>query len=284
MTKLERVTVIGAGTMGAGIAQTAAQAGCRVHLHDVEDGAVERGMQSIRAMLDKGVEKQKVTPEARAETLQRIDATTSLPQAVAQAQLVIEAVPEDLGLKARVFAEVVTACPGDTILASNTSSLSIGALAGTTDRPARVLGMHFFNPVPIMKLLEIVVGPQTAPETVAAAKALGEAMGKTVIQVKDAPGFATSRLGIVLGMEAIRMVEQGVASAADIDTAMTLGYGHPMGPLRLTDLVGLDVRLAIATYLHETLGTETFRPPDLLRRMVADGQLGKKSGRGFYEW
>ena len=284
MSKIGRVTVIGAGTMGAGIAQVAAQAGCDVVLHDVDESALERGVDSIRRMLDKGVEKQKTTPEARDAALARIRTDVSLSAAVAGSHLVIEAVPESPSLKQEVLRSVAEATSSETLLASNTSSLSIGSLAEHTGRPQAFLGMHFFNPVPIMKLLELVVGEKTAPETVAAARALGEAMGKTVIEVRDAPGFATSRLGIALGMEAIRMVEQGVASAPDIDTAMTLGYGHPMGPLRLTDLVGLDVRLAIAEYLHQTLEADAFRPPELLRRMVGEGKLGKKSGRGFYDW
>jgi 3-hydroxybutyryl-CoA dehydrogenase len=183
-----------------------------------------------------------------------------------------------------VFRELDHAAPKDAILATNTSSLSIARIAGATHRPEQVLGMHFFNPVPVMPLLEIVRATRTSDATVATAIEVGKRMGKEPIVVRDSPGFATSRLGVLLGLEAIRMLEAGVASAEDIDKAMTLGYRHPMGPLRLTDLIGLDVRLAIAEHLHRELDSDAFRPPELMRRMVAEGALGKKSGRGFYRW
>ncbi|MEZ4654205.1 MAG: 3-hydroxyacyl-CoA dehydrogenase NAD-binding domain-containing protein [Candidatus Eisenbacteria bacterium] len=281
---VQRIVVIGAGTMGAGIAQVGAQAGCRVRLCDVSDEMIERGMTTIRRMLDKGVERGKVTEAQRDETLARVETSTDMRAAAADADLAVEAVPEQMPLKQQIFRALDEACPPGAILASNTSSLSIDEIASATGRPERVVGMHFFNPVPIMKLLELVRGEHTSDETIAAAQAVGERMGKTTITVRNAPGFATSRLGLVLGLEAIRMVEQGVASAADIDTAMALGYAHPMGPLRLTDLVGLDVRLSIAESLHERLQSEAFRPPELLRKMVAEGNLGKKTGRGFYDW
>jgi 3-hydroxybutyryl-CoA dehydrogenase len=196
---------------------------------------------------------------------------------------VIEAVPEDLELKRSLFREVAATAPPGALLATNTSSISIARIASAAD-PARTLGLHFFNPVHVMSLVEVVTTPELAPGALAAAHAFVAALGKEAVTVRDSPGFATSRLGIALGMEAIRMLEEGVASAADIDRAMELGYRHPMGPLRLTDLVGLDVRLQIAENLHRELASETFRPPGLLRRLVGEGRLGQKTGRGFYVW
>jgi 3-hydroxybutyryl-CoA dehydrogenase len=280
---INKIAVIGAGTMGHGIAHVAAQAGYRVALYDIQQDFVDRGVAAITANLDKGIEKGKVTPEQKAATLENISGTVDLSSA-ADAQLVIEAVPEKLELKQELYRKLESICAPGCIFGSNTSSLSIAKLASATQRAERFIGTHFFNPVHIMKLLEIVVGPQTSDDTLAAVKAFGERLGKDCIVVKDFPGFATSRLGVCLGLEAIRMVEQGVASAEDIDKAMTLGYAHPMGPLRLTDLVGLDVRLSIADYLYNELKSEVFKAPDLMRRMVAEGKLGKKSGAGFYEW
>jgi 3-hydroxybutyryl-CoA dehydrogenase len=284
MNDIASVAVLGAGTMGHGIAQVSALAGCDVKLYDVDTAAGERGIESIRANLDKGVARGKLTEEDVHEALDRILPSVDLKDSVENADLVIEAAPESMELKARIFTEVGAAAPDHAILATNTSSLSIGRLAETVSDPARFIGLHFFNPVHIMKLVEVVWGPETSETTRAAAMAFVARLGKEAILVRDAPGFASSRLGIVLGMEAIRMLEQGVASAEDIDKAMALGYRHPMGPLKLTDMVGLDVRLGIAEYLHETLGSEAFRPPELLRRMVSDGKLGEKSGQGFYDW
>ncbi|MDX1495520.1 MAG: 3-hydroxyacyl-CoA dehydrogenase family protein [Longimicrobiales bacterium] len=281
---IETVAVLGAGTMGHGIAQVSAAAGCRVRLYDIDQSAVDSGLDRIRGNLEKGIDRGKVTAEERAEVLSLLQGSTSIAEAVEGADLVVEAAPESMELKESIFAQVDEAAPEHAILATNTSSLSIGRIASATSDPSRFVGMHFFNPVHIMSLVEVVWGPQTSDETRDAAVHFARRLGKEPIVVKDAPGFASSRLGIVLGMEAIRMVEQGVASAQDIDRAMELGYRHPMGPLRLTDLVGLDVRLGIAEYLHETLGSDAFRPPELLRRMVEDGKLGKKSGQGFYEW
>jgi 3-hydroxybutyryl-CoA dehydrogenase len=198
--------------------------------------------------------------------------------------MVIEAVPESLDLKTRIFGELDRIASSRAILATNTSSLPVGTIAAATRRPELVIGTHFFNPVPVMPLLEIVRAERTSQATVDAVVAFAGRLGKDPIVVRDAPGFATSRLGVLLGLEAIRMLEQGVAAAEDIDKAMTLGYKHPMGPLRLTDLVGLDVRLAIAEHFHRELASEAFRPPDLMRRMVAEGKLGKKTGQGFYRW
>jgi 3-hydroxybutyryl-CoA dehydrogenase len=216
--------------------------------------------------------------------LERIRGSSDATAGVGDADLVIEAVPEKMELKAEILRKLDSSASENAIVATNTSSLSITALQRNTIRPARVIGLHFFNPVHINALVEVVRGRETAEDVVEKSLAFARRIGKEPVLVHDAPGFATSRLGVLLGLEAIRMVEQGVASPADIDRAMELGYRHPMGPLRLTDLVGLDVRLDIAQYLHEALGSEAFRPPALLQRMVAAGRLGKKSGHGFYDW
>lgn len=277
------VAVIGAGTMGAGIAQVAAQAGYRTLLVDAKPEALAKGMAGIAAFWDKGIAKGKTTPQQKAEWSARLTTAADLAHAVADADLVIEAVPEILELKQRIFRDLDAAAPAHAILATNTSSLSIAAIAAATKRPGSVVGMHFFNPVPIMSLLELVRHDATSAATLEAARAVGAKMGKTTIVAKDSPGFATSRLGIILGNEAMRMLEEGVASARDIDTAMKLGYGHPMGPLELSDLVGLDVRLGISDYLKTTLGPQ-FDAPRIVRTLVARGELGKKSGKGLYDW
>lgn len=279
-----KVAVIGAGTMGHGIAQVAAMAGHDTVLCDVDAAHLERALARIEATLDKGVRLGKVAESARDGALARLAGSGGLGEAVEGADLVIEAVPEVMALKRRIFGEVEAAAGAGTILATNTSSLSITEMAAGLAAPGRFVGLHFFNPVHIMALVEIVRGDRTNIRTLNSCFHFVEGIGKEPILVNDSPGFASSRLGIVLGLEAIRMVESGVASAEDIDKAMVLGYRHPMGPLRLTDLVGLDVRLGIARYLHESLGSEAFRPPALLERMVAEGRLGKKTGRGFYEW
>ncbi|MFQ5746061.1 MAG: 3-hydroxyacyl-CoA dehydrogenase family protein [Gemmatimonadota bacterium] len=286
MTAAERgrIAVLGAGTMGHGIAHVAALAGRETVLHDADPGALAAAVERIRANLDRGVELGKVEAEAREAALARLRTAGSLEEAVAGAEFVIEAVPERIGLKREVLGRAAEGVEPDAVLATNTSSLSITAIADGLPVPERIVGMHFFNPVHIMALVEIVRGDRTAVRVVDRARGLAEEMGKTPIVVRDTPGFASSRLGVALGLEAIRMLEDGVASAADIDRAMELGYRHPMGPLRLSDLVGLDVRLEIARYLHRELGGERFRPPDLLERMVAEGKLGKKSGQGFYSW
>ncbi len=284
MRDIQRVAVIGAGTMGHGIAQVAAQAGCQVLLHDVSGDAIHAGLERIAANLDKGVRLGKVDAALRDETLARLWPAPDLADAVAEADLVVEAAPESMDMKRRIFGAVEPAAPDDCLLATNTSSLSIADIADILDRPERFLGLHFFNPVHIMALVEVVWGPATSDETLDDAVDFVRRMGKEPVVVKDSPGFASSRLGVVLGLEAMRMVEEGVATPQDIDKAMELGYRHPMGPLRLTDLVGLDVRLGIAEYLHEALGSEAFRPPDILRRMVAEGRTGKKAGHGFYDW
>lgn len=279
----EKVAILGAGTMGHGIAQVAAQAGFATAVFDPEPAALEKGLARARAGLETAASKGKITPEVAKAAAARLTAAPSLAAAAEGCALVIEAGPERMPLKIQIFLDVCRAAPEGAILASNTSSLSLTELAAATPRPAQVVGLHFFNPPPVMKLVELVRAEQSAPETVAAARALAERMGKTVIEVRDSPGFASSRLGIALAMEAIRMLEEGVASAADIDQAMKLGYAHPMGPLELTDLVGLDVRLAIADYLERELG-DRFHAPQLLRRLVRAGKLGRKSGQGFYKY
>jgi 3-hydroxybutyryl-CoA dehydrogenase len=280
---VRRAAVLGAGTMGQGIAQVAATAGLEVALFDVQQEFVDGGLARIRRSLEEGVAKGRVAPTDRDAALARVSGTTRFEDAVRGVELLIEAIPEDLELKREAFERVDRLADEGALLATNTSSLSIGAIAEATRRPERVVGMHFFNPPPVMKLVEVIRGARTSPEAVETARALALRFGKEPIVVKDSPGFASSRLGICLGLEAIRMLEQGVATAEDIDKAMELGYRHPMGPLKLTDLVGLDVRLMIAEHLHRELG-EAFRPPELLRRLVAEGKLGKKSGEGFYKY
>ncbi len=280
---ITHVGVLGAGTMGHGIAQVAAQAGCTVVLYDVTLDAAKAGLAKIAKNLDVGVEKKKVTPADRDATLARLSTTAEL-SAMKPCQLVVEAIPEKMQLKQETFKALSTLCAPDALLASNTSSLSLTEIAAAATNPGRVVGMHFFNPVHLMKLLEVVRAYQTSDETVAVARAFGERIGKQVIVVKDSPGFASSRLGVALGLEACRMLEEGVASAEDIDRAMELGYGHPMGPLKLGDLVGLDVRLAIAEYLYAETGSASFKPPQLLKKLVRAGKLGKKSGAGFYTY
>jgi 3-hydroxybutyryl-CoA dehydrogenase len=280
---LETIAVLGAGTMGHGIAQAAAQAGYRVILRDIDKESLARGVRSIESNLDKGIARGKLTEEDRDQALQRIRGTVHLSE-TREAELFIEAAPEILEMKQAILREVEALAAKPFIFATNTSSLSITEIARAAERPQAVIGMHFFNPVHIMRLLEIVVGRETGTDAIEAAREVGHRMRKEPIIVRDVPGFASSRLGVALGLEAMRMLEEQVASASDIDKAMELGYNHPVGPLRLTDIVGLDVRLHIAEYLHSTLKAETFRPPEILRRMVSEGKLGKKSGEGFYQW
>jgi 3-hydroxybutyryl-CoA dehydrogenase len=278
------IAVIGAGTMGHGIAYVCIAGGHTVRLHDASVPALRAATERVSAAYEKAIQRGKATIADRDGGMSRLTTPTSISDAVTGADLVIEAIPERLDLKQALFATVEPLVRGDALLASNTSSLSIGAIGERLAHPDRLLGMHFFNPVPVMKLVELVRSPSTAPGAMDRARAFVASLGKTAIVVGDTPGFATSRLGVVLGLEAIRMLEQGVASAEDIDRAMELGYNHPMGPLRLTDLVGLDVRLAIAEHLHRTFGADTYEPPALLRTMVAAGKLGRKTGEGFYRW
>ena len=277
------VSVLGAGTMGHGIAQVTAMAGHDVTMRDIEAEFVEDGLDAIEENLQGGVDRGKVTDEEKEATLERISGTTDLAEAVADADLVVEAVPEDIDLKKETFEDVEAHAPEDAVVASNTSSMSVTEIVSALDDPGRGIGLHFFNPVHIMALVEVVVGEQTSDETVEFATDFVEDLGKTAVEVQDAPGFASSRLGVALGVEAVRMVQEGVASPSDIDDAMELGYNHPMGPIELGDVVGLDVRLDILEHLREELG-ERFRPPQLLRRKVRAGKLGKKTGEGFYVW
>jgi 3-hydroxybutyryl-CoA dehydrogenase len=266
------VGVIGGGRMGAGIAQVFAAAGAHVVIVEPDPGAAT--LRRVAAGLSRAAERGTLTGEPGP-----VELAAAVPP---DAGLVVEAVPENAELKASVLAGAERAAP-KAILATNTSSLSIGGLAKALARPGQLIGLHFFNPVPASELVEIVTGPDTAGPVLAAARDWVDALGKTAIVVRDSPGFATSRLGVLLGLEAIRMLAEGVADAESIDRAMELGYRHPTGPLRSTDLVGLDVRLAIAEHLHATLG-DRFAPPQLLRDKVALGELGRKSGRGFYDW
>ena len=270
--------------MGHGIAHACARAGIDTVLYDVDLGAVDSGLKLIRAHLELAVSNGELAEAEQTEVLGRIQRSSDLAFAVHGAQLIIEAAPESMGIKRGLFRLLEQRVGEDTIFAPNTSSLGISELSADMDHPGRFLGVHFFNPVHEIDLVEVVWGAGTSDATLAMVVECVEAIGKHPIVVRDSPGFASSRLGIVLCLEAIRMVEAGVTSAEDIDKAMELAYGHPMGPLRLTDLVGLDVQRDAAIYLHKALGSEAFRPPDLLERMVAEGRLGKKSGQGFFSW
>jgi 3-hydroxybutyryl-CoA dehydrogenase len=281
---MTRIAVIGAGTMGHGIAYVAALAGCDVTLTDSRAEALPQAMARIESLLAGGVQRGKVTEADRTAARGRLRAESALPRAVQDAEVVIEAVIEDLTAKQRLLADVERAAPAGALLATNTSSLSVGQIAAALQAPRRLVGLHFFNPVHLMKLVEVVTHGRSDDQATARAVAFARRLGKDPIVVKDSPGFASSRLGVVLGLEAMRMLEQGVASIEDIDKAMELGYNHPMGPLKLTDLVGLDVRLAIADYLHATLKLPHYEPPKILREKVQNGELGKKTGKGFYTW
>ena len=282
--EIRRVVVIGAGTMGHGIAGQAARFGYDVVLNDIDDARVNKGLSAIEAVYRAGVDKGKLAAADAEAARGRLRGASDLEAAVAGADLVVEAVPESMDLKRALFARVEAAAPATALLGTNTSSLSVTEIAAAVKAPERVVGLHFFNPVAVMPLLEIVRGEYTSDAAIEAARAFGARIEKTCIVVRDSPGFATSRLGIALGNEAMRMFEEGVASAEDIDRAMVLGYRHPIGPLALTDLVGLDVRLAITEHLHRELGTDTVKAPKVLRRMVRAGKLGKKSGQGFYTY
>ena len=281
MKSISTVAVLGAGTMGRGIAQVAAQGGYATHLFDVAGPALDKARQNIERTLDKGVSLGKVEAGEAAATLGRLRFDQDLAAAVAAADLVIEAVPERMALKVETFAAVARACPAETLFASNTSGLSITEIAAASGRPDRVAGMHFFNPVHLMKLVELVRGLETSEATLAAMGEVAARMGKEVVVVREAPGFVTSRINALIGNEAFRMLETGVASAEDIDKALKLGLNHPMGPFEMVDLVGLDVRYSILQHLHQTLG-ETYRPSNLLAQYVKAGRLGRKSGKGVY--
>lgn len=280
---IRNVLVLGTGTMGQGISQVTALAGYVTRMYDVEAPRISRAIDAIKQATDRLVQKGKMLNEARSEMIGALVAEPDLARACADVDLVIEAVPEQMSLKLDVLGKVKELAPARAIIASNTSSLSITEIGKRLEAGARTIGLHFFNPPPVMELLEIVRGLETSEVIVATSLAIAKRLGKTPIVVSDTPGFATSRLGVAIGAEAMRMLESGVASVADIDRAMELGYRHPMGPLKLTDLVGLDVRLAILEHLHREIG-EQFRPPSILRQLVRAGRLGKKTGEGFYRW
>jgi len=278
---LERIAVLGAGIMGRGIAYAAAVAGYETTLFDASPAALENGAADIRALMDKGVEGGKLAPEARDKA--RLTAQADFADAVTEADLVIEAIPENMKLKCDTFTELDRRTAPHAILATNTSSLSVTEMAAATKRPDKVVGMHFFNPVHRMRLLEVVRGLETSEDTIEAAKVAGMRMGKDCVVVREAPGFVTTRVNALIGNEAFRMLEEGVASARDIDKALKLGLNHPMGPFELVDLVGLDTRLSILTFLHEALG-ERYRPNNLMVQYVKAGRLGRKTGKGVYEY
>ncbi len=281
--EIKTIAVIGAGTMGRGIAYAAALGGYRTILEDVNPQVLEQGVAYIRKALEEGVARGKVTAEQQRAALATLATATTEEEAAQSADLIVEAVPEDMKLKIGVFTELDRAARPGCILASNTSSLSITEMAAVTSRPRQCIGLHFFNPVPKMKLLEIVKALETDEATLTACREVGCRMGKEVVVVRESPGFITSRINAMIGNEAFYMLQEGVASARDIDTALKLGLNHPMGPFELVDLVGLDVRLSILEYLHRTLG-EKFKPCPLLVQYVKAGRLGKKVGRGVYEY
>ena len=280
---VKTITVIGAGTMGRGIAYAAALGGFRTILEDVQPEQLEQALAAIRTSLDEGMQRGKVTAQQKTETLARISTAVSVDVACRDADLIIEAVPEDLEMKIDIFCILEKFARPGAIFATNTSSLSVTEIAAVTSRPELCIGLHFFNPVPKMKLLEIVRALETSEQTVNACREVGVKMGKEVVVIRESPGFITSRINAMIGNEAFYMLEQGIASAREIDTAIKLGLNHPMGPFELVDLVGLDVRLSILEYLHRTLG-EKFRPCPLLVQHVKAGRLGRKAGRGVYEY
>ena len=281
---IRTVAVIGAGTMGSGIAQVCAQTGWQTRLYDAFPEGLQKGMDSISSFWNKGIVRGKTTEQQKSEWSANLSLHEDISTAVSGADLVIEAVPEVMELKKSIFRQLEEMAPSHAILATNTSGLQIGDIASVTGCPERVIGMHFFNPVPLMGLIELVRHESCSDDTVEAAQSIGSAMGKETILVRDVPGFATSRLGVVLGNEAIRMLSDGVASASDIDTAMRLGYKHPMGPLELSDLVGLDVRRDILNNLAKAFDDDRYLPHPMLNRLVENGNLGKKVGKGIYEW
>lgn len=281
---IKKIAVIGAGLMGSGIAQVAAQAGFDVSLNDIEQRFIDRGMNGIEGNLKRTVEKGKMSAADADAMRGRLKGVLSLKEAVADADVIIEAVIERMDLKKSVYEQLEPAVKDTTIFATNTSGLSVTEMAAVTSRPERFIGMHFFNPVPVMKLVEIIRGIATSDETVAAIKAMTEKMGKTAIEVKEAPGFVVNRILVPMIAEAIFVLQEGLASKEEIDAGMKLGANHPIGPLALADLVGLDTLLSVQQHLYEEFGDSKYRPPTLLKQLVRAGRLGRKSGRGFYDY
>lgn len=282
--EIKKICVLGAGVMGSGIAQVSAETGYQVSMRDVEDRFVRGGINTIKKNLERAISKGKMTQENAEGILSQINGFVDLPTAVKDADIVIEAVTENMDVKKQVYGEIDLLCAKETILASNTSGLSITEIASVTQRPRKVIGMHFFNPVPAMKLVEIIRGQSTSDETFQVIKALALKMGKTPIAVNESPGFAVNRMLIPMINEAIFVLQEGVASAEDIDKGMMLGANHPIGPLALADLVGLDTLLMIQENLYKEFGDSKYRPCPLLRKMVRAGHLGRKNGQGFYAY
>jgi 3-hydroxybutyryl-CoA dehydrogenase len=282
--KIKKVAVLGAGIMGSGIAQVVAAAGFDVSMRDIEDHFVEKGLTTIKTYLDRAVEKEKMDAKSAAATLARIRGTTFIQEAAAEADLIIEAVVEDMRAKKEVFTELDSICKPEAVLATNTSGLSITEIASVTGRPDKVLGVHFFNPAPVMKLVELIRGYLTSSDTFIATRGFIEKLGKTPVEVTESPGFAVNRILCPMMNEAIFVYSEGIASAEDIDQAMVLGANHPIGPLALADLVGLDTLLAVLDGLHQELGEDKYRAAPLLRKMVRAGHLGRKRGKGFYDY